>query len=158
MFEVVGVFFFTVCAYLHISAKLKLFFLFWTYTINKFPSSILLILKPCINFVPMDNNQPKIQEEQKFQPNMFWEGFYYLTFFVFFCIVLIPYTPKALSFDRYYPLALITYGLVGLICGVIAYKILKNAPSWLKFAVVAVLYIVMIYYLIDNMHHFAIGA
>ncbi len=103
----------------------------------------------------MENKQPEPQEEQVFQPNMFWEGFYYLTFFVFFCIVLIPYTPKALSFDRYYPLALITYGIVGLIFGAIAFKFLKNAPSWLKFTVVAILYAILIYYLVDNMHQFA---
>jgi len=106
----------------------------------------------------MENNQPELKEEQPFHPNMFWEGFFYLSFFVFFCIVLIPYTPKALSFDRYYPLALITYGIVGLISGAIAYKLLKNAASWVKFVVMAILYIVMIYYLIDNMHHFAMGA
>lgn len=103
----------------------------------------------------MEDKQEELQEEQPFHPNMFWEGFIYLSFFVFFCIVLIPYTPKSLSFDRYYPLALITYGVVGLICGVFAYKLLKNAASWMKFAVVAVLYAIMIYYLIDNMHHFA---
>lgn len=106
----------------------------------------------------METKHTEPQEEQSFQPNMFWEGFYYLSFFVFFCIVLIPYTPKALSFDRYYPLALITYGLAGLICGAVAFRILKNAPPWMKFSVVAILYIILIYYLIDNMHHFAIGA
>lgn len=106
----------------------------------------------------MENNPQKPIEEQPYNPNMFWQGFYYLSFFVFFCIVLIPNTPKSLSFDRYYPLALISYGLVGLACGMLAYRIMRNTAAWMKFAVVAILYIFLLYYLIDNLHKFAIGA
>ena len=40
----------------------------------------------------LEQNKP---QEQEYQPNMFWEGFFYLTFFIFANIVLIPYTPKS---------------------------------------------------------------
>ena len=102
----------------------------------------------------LEQNKP---QEQEYQPNMFWEGFFYLTFFIFANIVLIPYTPKSWSFGRFYPIAMITYGLAGLLTGMIMFRLLKNAPNWLKFAVVAVLYAIILYYLVDNIERFMIA-
>ncbi len=102
----------------------------------------------------MEDQRPVEQDNQPYEPNMFWEGFYYLSFFIFFNIVLIPYTPKSWSFDRYYPIALITYGFAGVLCGIFAFRLVKNAPGWLKFAIMAVLYGIMLFYLFDNVHRF----
>jgi len=99
------------------------------------------------------------QEEQEYHPNMFWEGFFYLSFFIFANIVLIPYTPKKLSFlsfNGYYPLAMITYGLGGLFAGMLVFRLVKNAPSWVKFTIVAVIYATILYYLVDNIERFMI--
>ena len=51
---------------------------------------------------------------------------------------------------------MITYGLAGLLTGMIMFRLLKNAPNWLKFAVVAVLYAIILYYLVDNIERFMI--
>jgi branched-subunit amino acid ABC-type transport system permease component len=102
---------------------------------------------------------PKLQdntEEQEYTPNMFWEGFFYLTFFIFANIVLIPYTPKSWSFGRYYPVAMIIYGAAGLAAGMIAYRLLKNAPNWVKATIVSILYAIIIFYLVDNIERFTI--
>ena len=106
----------------------------------------------------MENNQPIQEQQEAFEPNMFWEGFFYLSFFIFTNIVLIPYTPKSWSFGRYYPIALITYGAVGVVAGLITFRIVKNAPNWVKFGIMAILYIIMLAYLLTNVHRFTTPA
>lgn len=104
----------------------------------------------------MENQQPVQNEEQEFKPDMLWEGYIYLAFFVFFCIFLIPNTPKSWSFDRYYPIALITYGAVGIFTGRVAYLITRNMPGWVKAAMVGVLYSLVIYYLVTHIEKFSV--
>lgn len=104
----------------------------------------------------MEKFDPAQEQEQPFQPNMFWEGFYYLSFFVFFIIVLIPYAPKSITFDQYYPIAMIPFGIAGFLCGAITFRILKNTSSKVKFAVMAILYAVLIYYLLTNIQNFSV--
>jgi hypothetical protein len=107
----------------------------------------------------MEPVQQQEEQSQEYHPNMFWGGFFYLTFFIFFNIVLIPYTPKKLSFltfDGYYPVAMIIYGLAGLFTGMLMFKLLKNAPNWVKLALVSVLYAIILYYLVDNIERFQI--
>lgn len=87
---------------------------------------------------------------------MFWEGFYFLSFFIFFNIVLIPYAPKSLTLNEYYPVAMIFFGLAGLGTGRIAYLIMKNWPQWTKFMLHVVLYGIILLYLIDNIEKFTV--
>jgi len=106
----------------------------------------------------MENQQPQQAEEQSFEPNMLWEGFFYLAFFIFFCIFLIPNTPKAWSFDRYYPIAMITYGTAGIFTGRVAYLITRKMPGWVKTGIMVVLYTLVIYYLVSHYEKFSLAA
>jgi len=112
-----------------------------------------------MHLLPLYEMEPKHQDEEKEQeytPNMFWQGFFYLSFFIFANIVLIPYTPKSWSFGRYYPVAMIFYGGAGLLLGMIAYRLLKDAPGWVKTVIVTTLYAIILYYLMDNIERFTI--
>lgn len=99
-------------------------------------------------------NTPQAQPKQ--DANLFWEGFYFLSFFIFFNIVLIPCAPKALTFNQYYPVAMILFGGAGLLTGRGCYLIMKNWPQWTKFTLHAALYIIILIYLINNIEKFTI--
>lgn len=106
----------------------------------------------------MEDQQQVQNDQQEFHPDLLWEGFIYLAFFTFFCIYLIPNTPKAWSFDRYYPVAMITYGLAGMLTGRVVYVITRKTPWWVKTAIVGVLYAFVIYYLVTHVDRFSIHA
>ena len=99
-------------------------------------------------------NQP--EQDHKHDPNLFWEGFFYLSFFVFFDIVVIPYAPKSITFDQYYPLAMILVGGAGQFIGMLAFRIMKNWPSIIKFALFVVMYGIILWYLIENIQKFTV--
>lgn len=103
--------------------------------------------------------EPTVQQpdgQPEHNPNMFWEGFYFLSFFIFFNIVLIPYAPKSLTFNQYYPIAMIIFGGAGLITGRVCYLIMKNWPQWTKFSLHVVLYGIILFYLVENIQKFTI--
>lgn len=104
----------------------------------------------------MENQKPVQAQEQEYRPEMLWEGFFYLAFFIFFCIYLIPNTPKSWSFDRYYPVAMLSYGTVGVLTGRLAYVVTRRMPAWFKIAIMVVLYTLVVYYLITHYEKFAI--
>jgi len=104
----------------------------------------------------MEEQQSAKKEEQPFYPDMLWEGYMYLAFFVFFCIYLIPNTPRSWSFGRYYPIAMITYGAAGVLVGRIAYIVTRKMPWWVKTAIVGILYALVIYYLLTHVHKFSV--
>ncbi len=104
----------------------------------------------------MENNQPPVTNEQPYIPNMFWEGFYYLSFFTFFIIFLIPYAPEKITFDDNYKIAMIPFGLAGVLTGRIAYLLTRNMPSWVKVTLMAVVYACLLYYLFTNTSRFTV--
>ncbi len=116
----------------------------------------LPIIRDWLTLPRMEPVAPTPQSQPKQDPNLFWEGFYFLTFFIFFNIVLIPYAPKSLTFDQYYPVAMIFFGGTGLLVGRGCYLVMKNWPEWTKFTLHAVLYLIILYYLIDNIEKFTI--
>lgn len=69
----------------------------------------------------------------------FWGPFTYLAFFIFFNLVLLPYTPKKVRMNNY-DIEMIIYGMAGIFTGIVVYHILRNTPSWVKFGLVAILY------------------
>lgn len=89
---------------------------------------------------------------------MFWEGFFYIGFYIFFIMVLIPYLPKSLSFNRYYPVAMVTFGLPGILCGILTYRIVKNMPEWVKITIMGGIFLTIIFYLVTHFDRFTIHA
>lgn len=96
------------------------------------------------------------QQEQQSNPNMFWEGFYLVSFFIFFIIVLIPAAPKSVTFDRNYDISMITFGLAGLAIGRLAFLVMRNWPEWIKFVLHVGIYGSIMWYLIQNVDKFTI--
>jgi hypothetical protein len=96
------------------------------------------------------------QPEQKNDPNMFWEGFYLVSFFIFFIIVGIPAAPKSVTFDGNYDISMITFGLAGLAIGRLSFLIMRNWPEWIKFALHVGIYGSILWYLVNNIDKFTI--
>lgn len=102
---------------------------------------------------PLSNQQ---DQQQQHNPNLFWEGFFYLSFFVFFDIVVIPYAPKSITFDQYYPLAMVIVGGAGLFVGMLAFRVMKNWPNFIKAGLFVVMYGIILWYLIENINKFTV--
>jgi uncharacterized membrane protein len=100
--------------------------------------------------------QPPSTDPTNYDPNMFWEGFYYLSFFIFFIIFLIPYAPKTITFDGNYKIAMIPFGIAGVLTGRVAFLLTRNMPSWVKVALMAVVYACLLYYLFTNVGRFTV--
>lgn len=94
--------------------------------------------------------------ESRHDPNLFWEGFYFLSFFIFFNVVLIPYAPKSLTLNQYYPVAMLFFGGTGLLVGRGAYLLMKRWPEWTKFLLHCVIYGIILVYLVANIQKFTV--
>lgn len=88
--------------------------------------------------------------------NMFWEGFYLISFFIFFIIVLVPAAPKSLTFDQNYDVSMITFGLAGLGIGRLSFLIMRYWPQWTKFVLHVGIYGAILWYLVENVNKFTI--
>lgn len=93
----------------------------------------------------MENNINTI--ENKNTPIEFWGPFIYLTFFIFFNLVLLPNANPAIRLNNY-DIEIIIYGAVGIFVGIFVYRLIKNTPNWFKFIFVAVLYAMILIRLI----------
>lgn len=81
--------------------------------------------------------------EQKNEPIQFWGPFTYLTFFIFFNLILLPYAPKKIRLHNY-DIEMILYGAAGIFTGIVVYRIIKNTPVWFKFLLIGGMYAVIL--------------
>ncbi|MBC8172287.1 MAG: hypothetical protein H7X71_00150 [Chitinophagales bacterium] len=83
----------------------------------------------------MDNIAETSQENDV----QLWEGFIYLSFFIFANLFVLPNMPEQVRF-HYYPVEMLIYGTIGIFSGIAVYRIVKDSAEWLKITIVSVLY------------------
>lgn len=102
----------------------------------------------------MEEPQPQ-QTGKPYEPNMFWEGYFYLAFFILFNVVVIPNMPKQYTFDRNYPIAMLFYGFAGVLTGIFIFRIVRKMPGYVKFAIIALVYLCIILFLFTHVQNFS---
>lgn len=85
-----------------------------------------------------------------------WEGMYYLSFFIFATLVVIPNLGKDLTFGYYYPIAMIIYGAVGVFIGIGVYRLVRNTPLIIRWGIIIAIYVLVFYQLITHVDRFTI--
>ncbi|HAE13733.1 MAG: hypothetical protein H6548_10260 [Chitinophagales bacterium] len=85
-----------------------------------------------------------------------WEGLYYLSFFIFATLVVIPNLGKTLTFGYDFRIAMIPYGTIGVFAGMGVYRLVRNAPVWLKMGIILLIYAAVMYQLITHVDRFTI--
>jgi len=96
------------------------------------------------------------QHEERVDWSQMWEGVYYLSFFVFSTLIVIPNLGKDLTLGYYYPIAMLIYGTIGVFTGIGVYKLVKNAPVSIRWSIIIAIYISVFYQLITHVERFTI--
>ena len=95
-------------------------------------------------------------QQDKLDYSQMWEGLYYLSFFIFFILVVIPRLPAALTLNAYYPIAMAVYGTIGVFTGIGVYRLVRNASDTLKWSIITVIYIAVVYQLLTHVERFMV--
>jgi hypothetical protein len=85
-----------------------------------------------------------------------WEGLYYLSFFIFSTLVVIPNLGKSLTFGYYLPIAMVIYGTAGTFVGILVYRLVKNQALWIKWSFIVIIYVLVLYQLLTHVDRFTI--
>ncbi|MBC8045665.1 MAG: hypothetical protein H7Y00_02620 [Fimbriimonadaceae bacterium] len=98
----------------------------------------------------MENTTINSAEEIKNEPINFWGPFTYMTFFIFFNLIILPnidmwlhklFPSKNIHIRmNNYDIEMILYGSAGIFTGIIVYRIIQNTPSWFKFILIGGMY------------------
>ncbi len=92
----------------------------------------------------------------KLDLSQMWDGMYYLSFFIFFILVVIPNLPKALTLNAYYPIAMVIYGALGVFIGIGVYNVIRKAPDAVKWSILIVLYAAVLFQLLTHVDRFMV--
>lgn len=95
-------------------------------------------------------------QDQKLDFSQMWDGLYYLSFYIFFILFVIPNLPKSLTLNGYYPIAMVIYGTIGVFTGIGVYRLVRNASEKLKWVILIVLYILVVYQLLTHVDRFMV--
>jgi hypothetical protein len=85
-----------------------------------------------------------------------WEGLYYLTFFIFATLFVIPNLGKTLTFGYYFPVAMLIYGTAGTFVGIWVFALVRNRPVWLKTSILVLLLGLVMFQLVTHIDRFSI--
>lgn len=86
-----------------------------------------------------------------------WEGIYYLSFFVFFNLFILPLVPKQYSLNHNFSVAGILYGFAGCIAGIVIYRVVRDMPVWVKSGIIFIVYALVLYQLITHADSFTVA-
>ncbi|MBK6731149.1 MAG: hypothetical protein IPG60_09325 [Bacteroidetes bacterium] len=96
------------------------------------------------------SSRPKI----RLQPNVGWSLL--SLFFYFFILVVIPNLPKSLTLNGYYPIAMVIYGTIGVFTGIGVFRLVRNASDKIKWVIIIVLYVLVVYQLLSHVDRFMV--
>ncbi len=83
-----------------------------------------------------------------------WEGFIYLSFWIFANLFVLPNMPKTLTLNYYYPVSLIIYGTIGVFTGILVFRVIKDNSNLIKIAMLSIMYGLILYQLITHFEAF----